>query len=104
MICAAVAVLEEYPGDRDVIEEVMRVCVCGSRLLILNAASGEGGIRLCDLPARIERSQPTVSHHVKILKAAGLVTTERRGDGRCLTFVVMEPERFWTVRELLVGC
>lgn len=47
------------------------------RLLSLVAASGEACV--CDLPALVDRSQPTVSHHLKILHDAGLVTREQRG-------------------------
>lgn len=32
-----------------------------------------------DIEARVKLSQPTVSHHMKILAEAGLVTSERRG-------------------------
>ena len=34
---------------------------------------------ICDLVAVFGLSQPTISHHVAILKAAGLVTVEKRG-------------------------
>ena len=47
------------------------------RLLSLVAAAGEACV--CDLPAMVDRSQPTVSHHLKILLDAGLVTREQRG-------------------------
>ena len=38
-------------------------------------------IGLCarDIEAKIKLSQPTISHHMKILAAAGLVTSARRG-------------------------
>lgn len=47
------------------------------RLLSLIAASGEACV--CDLPVMVGRSQPTVSHHLKILTEAGLVTRDQRG-------------------------
>jgi ArsR family transcriptional regulator len=34
---------------------------------------------VCDIVARFEVSQPTISHHLKILREAGLVTVSRRG-------------------------
>ena len=34
---------------------------------------------VCDLTAAFELSQPTVSHHLRILRDAGLVSSERRG-------------------------
>ncbi|MGN6693999.1 MAG: ArsR/SmtB family transcription factor [Aquihabitans sp.] len=47
------------------------------RLLSLVAAAGE--ICSCDLQGPLDRSQPTVSHHTKILAEAGLITGEKRG-------------------------
>jgi ArsR family transcriptional regulator len=36
-------------------------------------------ICVCDITARFDVSQPTISHHLKILREAGLVTVSRRG-------------------------
>jgi ArsR family transcriptional regulator len=47
------------------------------RLLSLIAASGE--VCSCDLTAPLGRSQPTVSHHTKLLAEAGLIVGDRRG-------------------------
>jgi ArsR family transcriptional regulator len=47
------------------------------RLLSLIAAAGE--ICSCDLLGPVDRSQPTVSHHTKILADAGLIAGEKRG-------------------------
>lgn len=49
------------------------------RLLSLIAAAGDGEACICDLTAPIGLSQPTVSHHMKLLVNAGLVTREQRG-------------------------
>ena len=37
------------------------------------------GLCACDIEARIQRSQPTVSHHMAILTKAGLVEAEKHG-------------------------
>ena len=47
------------------------------RLLSLVASSGE--VCSCDLEAPLGKSQPTVSHHTKVLADAGLIAGERRG-------------------------
>ena len=47
------------------------------RLLSLIAASGE--VCSCDLVEPLAKSQPTVSHHTKILAEAGLITGDKRG-------------------------
>lgn len=49
------------------------------RLLSLIAASTGGEACICDLTAPVGLSQPTVSHHMKLLAEAGLVTREQRG-------------------------
>jgi len=49
------------------------------RLLSLIGAQPEGEACVCDLTAPIGLSQPTVSHHLKVLADAGLVTSEKRG-------------------------
>ena len=49
------------------------------RLVSLLATAEGGAVCACDLVEPIGRSQPTVSHHLKVLADAGLVTSERRG-------------------------
>ncbi|WP_431921709.1 ArsR/SmtB family transcription factor [Nonomuraea jabiensis] len=50
------------------------------RLRIVSiVASHEGGEAcVCDLTASFDVGQPTISHHLKVLKEAGLLTSERR--------------------------
>lgn len=49
------------------------------RLLSLLASSPDPSVCACDLVEPVGRSQPTVSHHLKVLREAGLVTSEKRG-------------------------
>nr|WP_229730678.1 metalloregulator ArsR/SmtB family transcription factor [Egicoccus halophilus] len=49
------------------------------RLLSLIANAPDGEACVCDLTAPLERSQPTISHHLSALAAAGLVEREQRG-------------------------
>jgi ArsR family transcriptional regulator len=49
------------------------------RLVSLLATAPEGAVCACDLVEPVGRSQSTVSHHLKVLAEAGLVTSERRG-------------------------
>jgi DNA-binding transcriptional ArsR family regulator len=48
-------------------------------LYSLVAGAGPDGVCVCDLVGPSGRSQPTVSHHLRILREAGLVASERRG-------------------------
>ena len=49
------------------------------RVLSILAASPEGEVCVCDFVGPVAKSQPTVSHHLRILSEAGLVQGERRG-------------------------
>lgn len=49
------------------------------RMLSLIAASPSGEACVCDLAELADVSQPTVSHHLKVLRAAGVLASERRG-------------------------
>jgi ArsR family transcriptional regulator len=68
------------------------------RLLSLLAASENGEVCACDLVAPLGRSQPTVSHHLKVLSEAGLVRSDKRG--RWIWYSVV-PERLDALRRLL---
>jgi ArsR family transcriptional regulator len=49
------------------------------RVLSILAAAPMGEVCVCDFVAPLGKSQPTVSHHLKILSEAGLVHGDRRG-------------------------
>ncbi|MFF4799970.1 ArsR/SmtB family transcription factor [Streptomyces sp. NPDC001351] len=50
------------------------------RLLSMIASRGEGGeVCVCELTPAFDLSQPTISHHLKLLRQAGLIDCERRG-------------------------
>src|SRR2546423_14340316 len=51
------------------------------RLFSLIAAQPEGEVCACALVEPLGRSQPTVSHHLRVLYEAGLVDREKRGTG-----------------------
>lgn len=49
------------------------------RLLSLIAACERGEVCACDLVGPLGKSQPTVSHHLRVLREAGLVSADKRG-------------------------
>jgi len=49
------------------------------RILSILASSSDGEVCVCDFVGPVGKSQPTVSHHLKILSEAGLVQGDRRG-------------------------
>jgi ArsR family transcriptional regulator len=68
------------------------------RLLSLIQAQPDGEACVCHLTEPLGLSQPTVSHHLKVLRTAGLVERERRGSWAYYRVV---PEALDTLREIL---
>lgn len=50
------------------------------RLLSLVIAAPGGEVCVADLVEALELTQPTVSHHLRVLTSAGLLRRERRGN------------------------
>ena len=68
------------------------------RLLSLIQAQPTGEACVCHLTEPLGLTQPTVSHHLKVLLNAGLVAREQRGSWAYFRVV---PEHLRTLRELL---
>jgi ArsR family transcriptional regulator len=49
------------------------------RLLSMIASAGGGEVCVCDLTGSFTLTGPTISHHLKVLREAGLVHSDRRG-------------------------
>ena len=48
------------------------------RIVALLASAGES-LCVCDVEARFDLTQPTISHHMKVLRESGIVKAEKRG-------------------------
>jgi ArsR family transcriptional regulator len=68
------------------------------RLRLLSLVADAGEVCSCDLLAPLGRSQPTVSHHTRILADAGLIVGEKRG--RWVWWRIA-PDRVAAVRDAL---
>lgn len=70
-------------GERqaDDLARILKVLSDPSRLRLLSmiAAADGGELCACDMPEPLGVKQPTVSHHLKIMTEAGMLTRERRG-------------------------
>ena len=71
------------------------------RLRLFSMIAAAGTCCSCDLIEPIGKSQPTVSHHTKVLAEAGLITGEKVG--RWVNWRVV-PERLEQVRAALQPC
>jgi ArsR family transcriptional regulator, arsenate/arsenite/antimonite-responsive transcriptional repressor len=49
-----------------------------ARVTIVNRLAGEGEVCTCNLTGLLGLSQPTVSHHLRVLKEAGIVEVARK--------------------------
>jgi ArsR family transcriptional regulator len=70
------------------------------RLRLLSFVASAGEVCACDLLAPLDRSQPTISHHTKVLADAGLIIGEKRG--RWVWWSIV-PERVAEVRDALAS-
>jgi ArsR family transcriptional regulator len=70
------------------------------RLRLLGLVAEAGEICSCDLLEPLDRSQPTVSHHTKVLAEAGLLIGEKQG--RWVWWRIV-PERMAALRSALDG-
>lgn len=62
------------------ISDAMQILGHPIRLQILDMlARNEGQVCVCDIEVSVPVKQPTVSHHLKLLREAGLIDCERHG-------------------------
>jgi ArsR family transcriptional regulator, arsenate/arsenite/antimonite-responsive transcriptional repressor len=65
--------------ERDQLAAKFRALADPTRVAIINCLSAADEVCVCNLTETFELSQPTISHHLKILRDAGLVESSRRG-------------------------
>ena len=88
------------PPDADRLAALFRVLGEPSRLQLLSliAAQPSGSACVCELVTPLGLTQPTVSHHLKVLYEAGLLEKERRGTWMYYRVV---SEKFELLRQVL---
>lgn len=100
-VCCAPVTRE--PMTQDAAEQLARALKAIAdparlRLLSLIAAGDGGEACVCDLVDPLGLSQPTVSHHLKVLTDAGLVTRDKRG---VWAYYALVPGALGTLADLL---
>ena len=65
--------------ERDQLAAKFKALADPTRVAIINCLSAADEVCVCNLTETFDLSQPTVSHHLRILREAGLVTSSRRG-------------------------
>ena len=71
-----------------------------ARVSILNRLAAADEMCVCDFVAALDLAQPTVSHHLKVLRDAGLVESSRRGTW---AFYRLVPDAVGALRAALGG-
>jgi ArsR family transcriptional regulator, arsenate/arsenite/antimonite-responsive transcriptional repressor len=100
LCCASVVDAPLGPEEAVELARVLGALADPIRLRLLSLVAAQDEICSCDLEAPLGKSQPTVSHHTKVLADAGLLIGEKRG--RWVWWRV-EPTRLVAVREALGG-
>jgi ArsR family transcriptional regulator len=87
-------------GDAESMARALKVLADPARLRLLSLIQSQPGHEacVCHLTEPLGLSQPTVSHHLKVLLDAGLVEREQRGSW---AFFKLVPDRLRSLRELL---
>ncbi len=95
--------LTKAPLDEAEAAELARVLAALAdpvRLRLLSLVANRGEVCSCELEEPLGRSQPTISHHTRILAEAGLLAGERRG--RWVWWSVV-PARLSSLRQVFGG-
>jgi DNA-binding transcriptional ArsR family regulator len=75
-----------------------------TRLAIVRQLAADTETCACDFTASCDVGQPTVSHHLRVLREAGVVTSERRGQWIFYRIAPDAAERLSTIaRDLVPG-
>ncbi|HET8587000.1 MAG TPA: metalloregulator ArsR/SmtB family transcription factor [Candidatus Limnocylindria bacterium] len=74
-----------------------------TRLSIVRQLAQHGRLCVCDFMECCNVSQPTISHHVKVLRQAGIVASERQGTNVYCWLTPGFAERFSAIGASLAG-
>jgi ArsR family transcriptional regulator, arsenate/arsenite/antimonite-responsive transcriptional repressor len=78
-LCCGPDVPALAPAAADVLAARFKALADPTRVAIVNRLAQAEETCVCDLTAAFALSQPTISHHLKVLRDAGLVESSRRG-------------------------
>jgi ArsR family transcriptional regulator len=98
--CAPVTEAALGAGDAAKLAPVLAALGDPIRLRLFSLVAAGGEVCSCHLEEPLARSQPTVSHHTRVLAEAGLIVGERRGKWMWWSVV---PEQMAMLRRLLGG-
>lgn len=100
LCCPSVVDAPLTHDEAEELAEVLAALADPVRLRLFSIVAARGEVCSCELEAPLGRSQPTVSHHTKVLAEAGLLSGERRGRW---TWWSITPGRLVALRQALGG-
>lgn len=77
--CASVLAAPLSPAEAEDLARAFAALADPVRLRLLSMIAATEEVCSCELLEPLGKSQPTVSHHTKVLAEAGLITGEKRG-------------------------
>jgi ArsR family transcriptional regulator len=83
------------PDAAQDLAETFKALADPTRVAIVNRLAAGDACCVCDLTDAFDLAQPTVSHHLRILRDAGLVSSERRGT---FAYYVLVPDAIERLR------
>ena len=78
VLCCGPGVATLAPAESDALAARFKALADPTRVAIVNRLA-VAECCVCDLNAAFDLSQPTISHHLRVLREAGLVESSRRG-------------------------
>jgi ArsR family transcriptional regulator len=97
-LCCGPDVPPLHRDEADALAARFKALADPTRVAIVNRLAAADEVCVCDFVAALDLAQPTVSHHLKVLREAGLVESSRRGTWAYYRLV---PEAVGALREAL---
>jgi len=98
--CPALTTAELSETDAADLAPVFAALSDPVRLRLLSIVATAGEVCSCNLESPLDKSQPTISHHTRVLSEAGLIEGEKRG--RWMWWRIV-PGQMQRLRDLLGG-
>lgn len=100
LACRSLVAAPLRESDAEALSRVLSALADPVRLRLFSIVASQGEVCSCNLEAPLAKSQPTVSHHTRVLAEAGLLRGVRRGRW---TWWSVDPDRLASVRRALGG-
>jgi ArsR family transcriptional regulator, arsenate/arsenite/antimonite-responsive transcriptional repressor len=100
VLCCGPSTAPLSESERQALAGRFKALADPTRVAIVNQLAGADEVCVCVLNEAFDLSQPTISHHLKVLREAGLVESSRRGTWAYYRLV---PEAIESLRTALGG-